>query len=74
MFPVRPALWQPLRDLSPAEQAIVTRVRRAKLFGFLRHHRDALFSDAFQAELAGLYQDAPQGQPPVPPPPNWRSP
>ncbi len=64
---MRPALWQPPVDLSPAEQAIVKRVRRAKLFVFLRHHRHILFSAAFQAELADLYQDAPQGQPPVPP-------
>ncbi len=34
---------------------------------FLREHRHALFSDGFQAELAGLYADASQGQPPVPP-------
>lgn len=64
---MRPLLWQPPLDLSPAEQAIVKRVRRAKLFVFLRHHRHALFADAFQQELATLYKDAPQGQPPVPP-------
>jgi transposase len=64
---MRPALWQPPIALSPAELAIVTRVRRAKLFVFLRHHRHALFSPDFQAELATLYQDAPQGQPPIPP-------
>lgn len=64
---MRPALWQPPVDLSPAEAAIVARIRRAKLFIFLRHHRHALFSDAFQQELARLYKDAPQGQPPIPP-------
>ena len=64
---MRPLLWQPPLDLSPAEQAIVKRVRRAKLFVFLRHHRHALFSEPFQQELATLYKDAPQGQPPVPP-------
>jgi hypothetical protein len=64
---MRPLLWQPPLTLSPPEQAIIKRVRRAKLFVFLRHHRHALFSDAFQEELATLYQDAPQGQPPVPP-------
>ncbi len=64
---MRPLLWQPPLDLSPAEQAIVKRVRRAKLFVFLRYHRHALFADAFQQELATLYKDAPQGQPPVPP-------
>ena len=64
---MRPLLWQPPLDLSAAEQAIVKRVRRAKLFVFLRHHRHALFSPSFQEELATLYKDAPQGQPPVPP-------
>jgi IS5 family transposase len=64
---MRPPLWQPAVDLSPAEHAIVKRVRRAKLFVFLRHHRHALFSADFQAELATLYQEAPQGQPPIPP-------
>jgi hypothetical protein len=64
---MRPLFWQPPVDLSPAEQTIVKRVRRAKLFVFLRHHRHALFSEAFQQELATLYQDAPQGHPPIPP-------
>jgi DDE family transposase/transposase-like protein DUF772 len=64
---MRPLLWQPPLDLSPAEQAIVKRVRRARLFVFLRHQRHALFSPSFQEELATLYKDAPQGQPPVPP-------
>ncbi len=64
---MRPLLWQPPVNLSPSEEAIVTRIRRAKLFVFLRHHRHALFSEPFQQELATLYKEAPQGQPPVPP-------
>ncbi len=64
---MRPALWQPTIDLSPAELAIVKRVRRAKLFVFPRHQRHALFSADFQAELMTLYHEAPQGQPPIPP-------
>src|SRR5919202_1465809 len=64
---MRPLLWQPPLELSPAEQKIVKRVRRAKLFVFLRHHRHALFANTFQQELATLYKEAPQGQPPVPP-------
>ncbi len=43
------------------------RVKRAKLFVWLREHRHELFDADFQAELAGMYQDAPVGQPPVPP-------
>ena len=64
---MRPALWHPPIEPSPAEVAILKRIRRAKLFVFLRHHRHALFSEAFQHELAAIYKDAPQGQPPVPP-------
>ena len=43
------------------------RIRRAKLFVFLREQRHALFSEAFQEELALLYQDSSLGQPPIPP-------
>jgi len=64
---MRPPLWQPRVSLSPAEQAIVGRIRRAKLFAWLRQHRHELFDDGFQAELAALYTDSPVGQPPVPP-------
>ena len=64
---MRPSLWQPPVEPSVAEQAILKRIRRAKLFVFLRHHRHALFSEAFQHELTSLYKDAPQGHPPVPP-------
>jgi Transposase DDE domain/Transposase domain (DUF772) len=64
---MRPPRWHPPEALSPAEQAIVRRIRRAKLFAWLRQHRHELFDDAFQAELATLYADSPFGQPPVPP-------
>jgi transposase len=53
--------------LSAAEQAIAARIRRAKLFVFLRRQRAVIFSPAFQAELATLYTDSPVGQPPIPP-------
>src|SRR5262249_35251385 len=65
---MRPRLWQPAVDLSPAEAAIVGRIRRAKLFTFLRQQRHVLFSPDFQGELAtALYADTPKGQPPIPP-------
>lgn len=64
---MRPPLWCPPVALSPAEAAIVDRIRRAKLFVFLRQVRHEVFDDAFQAELATLYRDSPRGQPPVPP-------
>jgi len=52
---------------SPAEEAVIKAVRRAKLFVFLRLHRRELFDERFQAELAEAYVDSPKGQPPVPP-------
>jgi transposase len=53
--------------LSTAEQAIIKRIRRAKLLVFLRQHRHALLTDPLQQELLTLYKDQPQGQPPIPP-------
>jgi hypothetical protein len=64
---MRPVLWEPPVAPSAAEQAIIKRIRRAKLFVFLREQRHELFSEAFQTELATLYQDSPLGQPPIPP-------
>jgi transposase len=43
------------------------RIKRAKLFVFLREHRHELFDEAFQQELATLYQPSKRGQPPIPP-------
>jgi len=64
---VRPVVWRPPAEPSPAEQAVIKAVRRAKLFVFLRLHRHELFDQGFQAELAAAYVDSPKGQPPVPP-------
>jgi DDE family transposase/transposase-like protein DUF772 len=64
---VRPVVWRPPQEPSPAEQAVIKAVRRAKLFVFLRLHRHELFDERFQAELAAAYADKPKGQPPVPP-------
>ena len=64
---VRPVVWRPPAEPSPAEQAVIKAVRRAKLFVFLRLHRHELFDEGFQAELAAAYADRPKGQPPVPP-------
>ena len=64
---VRPVVWRPPAEPSPAERAVMKAVRRAKLFVFLRLHRHELFDEAFQGELAETYVDSPRGQPPVPP-------
>jgi transposase len=64
---MRPAPWHPPVPASAAEQAILARIKHARLFIFLRQQRHRLFTDAFQAELALLYRDSRRGQPPVPP-------
>jgi len=63
---MRPPLWHPPVELSTAEHAIIKRIRRAKLFVCLRHHRHTLCAEPLQQELATLSKDQPQGHPPVP--------
>src|SRR6478609_8353055 len=62
---MRPEVWQPPVEPSPAERAVIKAVRRAKLLVFLREYRHELFDERFQAELAEAYVDSPKGQPPV---------
>jgi transposase len=64
---MQPPSWQPPVALSVQEEQIVKRVRKAKLFVFLRQHRHELFNEAFQQELANLYRPAERGQPPIAP-------
>lgn len=64
---MRPEYWHPPRELNPSEETIVKRIKRAKLFTFLREIRHQLFNDEFQEELNKLYADANKGKPPVPP-------
>ncbi len=64
---MQPSLWQPPVELSEQEEQIVKRIRKAKLFIFLRQHRHELLNEAFQQELARLYREAERGQPPVAP-------
>jgi hypothetical protein len=64
---MRPGVWEPAVACSRLEREVIKRVKRAKLFVWLREHRHELFDAAFQAELAGMYADKPVGQPPVPP-------
>ncbi|GHO62926.1 hypothetical protein KSC_018180 [Ktedonobacter sp. SOSP1-52] len=53
---MRPLPWHPPVEPSCVEQTIIQRIKRARLFVFLRHHRHELFDDAFQEELAMLFQ------------------
>lgn len=64
---MRPPIWQPPVTLSAAEEQIVRRVRRAKLFVFLRRQRQLIVDAPFQEELATMYADAAKGHPPVAP-------
>jgi hypothetical protein len=43
------------------EREVIERIKRAKLFVWLREHRHELFDADFQAELAKMYQDKPVG-------------
>ena len=64
---MRPGLWQPPVACSRLEREVIKRIKRARLFVWLREHRHELFDEGLQTELAGMYQDKPAGQPPVPP-------
>ena len=64
---MQPSFWQPPVELSEQEELIVKRIRRAKVFVFLRHHRHELLNEAFQQELAGLYRVSKRGHPPIAP-------
>jgi hypothetical protein len=60
-------VWQPPVECSRLEREVIKRIKRAKLFLWLREHRHELFDEAFQQQLAQAYQESPKGQPPVPP-------
>src|SRR5438034_2148966 len=64
---MQPSLWQPPVELSMQEEQIVKRIRKAKLFVFLRYHRHELLDETLQKELAYLYRKGKRGQPPVAP-------
>jgi hypothetical protein len=64
---MRPPTWRPPVEPTPEEQAVLKRIKRAKLFVFLRKRRHEVFDEEFQAKLATIYRDSVFGQPPVPP-------
>lgn len=64
---MKPGYWHPPKELNALEQKIVKRIKRAKLFTFLREIRHQLFNDEFQEELNKIYAEANKGKPPVPP-------
>jgi hypothetical protein len=64
---MRPEAWNPPVELSAAEQVVVQRIKRAKLFTFLRRRRHELFDAAFQEEWGALSRESERGAAPVPP-------
>lgn len=64
---MQPQFWQPPVEFSAKEEQVVKRIRKAKLFVFLRRYRQNIFDEAFQQELATLYQESKRGQPPIAP-------
>jgi DDE family transposase/transposase-like protein DUF772 len=61
-----PIRWTVPTELSPEEARVAAKLRRiGKFYAFLREIRAELFDEAFQAELAAVYQ--PRGVAPVPP-------
>ena len=64
---MRPGVWQPPVEPSRLEWEVIKRIKRARLFVWLREHRHELLDEELQQELAGAYQDSSKGQPPVPP-------
>ena len=68
---MQPILWQPPIEQSRTEQTIMKRIKRAKLFVFLREHRHELFNEPFKQELATLYRGRREGSRPSLPH-SWR--
>jgi len=60
-------VWSPRVETSDAEERILSRCKKAKLFVFLRRHRHELFDEVFQRELVGMYPPHRGGKEPVAP-------
>lgn len=64
---MRPLVWNPPIEMSAKEEKVAKRIRKAKLFVFLRQIRHELFDPEFQIELATVFKDSSVGLCPVPP-------
>jgi hypothetical protein len=62
---MRPQTWNPPIALSLQEQKVHKRIKKAKLFSFLREHRHEIFNEEFQQEMSTLFKDSTVGQQPV---------
>jgi len=59
--------WSPAVETSAAEERILSRCKKAKLFVFLRRHRHELFDESFERELIAMYPTRTSGKVPVAP-------
>lgn len=58
--------WSPTTTVTQQEEYLLKRCRKKrKLFAFLREHREELFDDALQKELANMYRETGAGKDPV---------
>ena len=64
---MRPLEWNPPVELSAREAKVISKIRKAKLFVWLRENRHQLFDQEIQEELAKIYKDSTVGLCPVPP-------
>lgn len=64
---MRPLIWEPPIKLSAKEEKVAKRIRKAKLFVFLRQIRHELFDPDFQTELTTVFKDSSVGLSPIPP-------
>ncbi len=60
-------LWSPPIETSAAEERILGRCAKRKIFIFLRRHRHQLFDAEFQAQLCSMYDERERGLPRLPP-------
>ena len=64
---MRPPQWNPPVELSPEEEKVIKKIRKAKLFVWLRENRHQLFDHKLQEELSIIYKDSTVGLCPIPP-------
>jgi len=62
---MRPQTWNPPIDLSPLEQKVNKRIKKAKLFSFLRENRHFIFNEEFQQEMSRMFKDSTVGHQPI---------
>lgn len=55
-------LWSPPNETSLAEDKILGRCKKSRLYVFLREHRHELFDQSFQCELIGMYPERRHGR------------